>query len=83
MARNMALADTINQLNHFLTNLAKDLAKVQRGNRAASQRIRTGTIKLEKVAKIFRKESVQAEKTGKFKKKSAGKKRSKPKKKKR
>ncbi len=77
----MGLADTINHLNDLLTNLAKDLVKVQRGNKAASQRIRTGTIKLERVAKVFRKESVHIEKSGKFKKKSI--KRSKPKKKKR
>jgi hypothetical protein len=82
----MALADTINLLNQLLTSLAKDLLKVQRGNKAASQRIRTGTIKLERVAKVFRKESVHAEKTGKFKKKPVSKrgaKRSKLKKKKR
>ena len=73
------LADTINQLHHLLNGMMKDLAKVQRGNKAASQRVRTGSIKLEKVAKVFRKESVQVEKTGKFKKK----KRARPKKKKR
>ena len=65
----MSLADTVNHLNHLLSALAKDLTKVARGNKAAAQRVRTGTIKLEKVAKQFRKESVQAEKSGKFKKK--------------
>ncbi len=70
----MALADTINQLNHLLSRLAKDLTKVQQGNKAAAQRVRTGTIKLDKTAKIFRKESVHAEKNGKFKKKPLGKK---------
>jgi len=82
----MALAETINQLNHLLTSMTKDLIKVQKGNKAASQRVRTGTIKLEKVAKVFRKESVLAEKSGKFKKKPTVKKslkRPKPKKKKR
>ena len=70
----MALADTINHLSHILASLSKDLLKVQRGNKAAAQRIRTGTIKLEKIAKVFRKESVHAEKSGKFKKKPAVKK---------
>ena len=65
----MALSETMNQLNQLLVSVAKDLMKVHRGNKAAAQRVRTGTIKLERIAKIFRKESVQAEKTGKFKKK--------------
>jgi hypothetical protein len=66
---NMSLNETMNQLNHLLTDLIKDLAKASRGNKTAAQRVRTGTIHLEKVAKIFRKESVAAEKNGKFKKK--------------
>lgn len=65
----MAFTETMNQLNQLLVSLAKDLMKVHRGNKAAAQRVRTGTIKLERVAKIFRKESVQAEKSGKLKKK--------------
>ena len=66
----MSLTDTMNQLNHLLMNLTKDLTKAYRGNKAAAQRVRTGTIRLEKVAKVFRKESVSAERGGKFKKKS-------------
>lgn len=66
----MALYETMNQLNHLLISLTKDLAKAYRGNKTAAQRVRTGTIKLEKIAKIFRKESVTAEKSGKVKKKS-------------
>lgn len=65
----MSLAETISHLNQLLVALVRDLSKVHRGNKAAAQRVRTGTIKLEKVAKIFRKESVSAEKSGKFKKK--------------
>lgn len=65
----MSLTETMNQLNHLLQSVSKDLTKVQRGNKAAAQRVRVGTIKLEKIAKVFRKESVQAEKSGKFKKK--------------
>lgn len=69
----MALNDTMNQLHHLLGTVLKDLEKVHKGNRAAAQRVRVGTIKLEKVAKQFRKESVSAEKTGKLKRKPAGK----------
>ena len=64
----MALKDTMNQLHKLLQDLSKDLQKAARGNKAASQRIRTGTIHLEKVAKRYRKESISAEKSGKFKK---------------
>lgn len=66
----MALTDTMNQMSHLLAALEKDLIKVQRGNKAAAQRVRIGTIKLSKIGKGFRKESMQAEKIGKFKKKS-------------
>lgn len=76
----MALAETMNHLTQLLNGLMKDLGKVSRGNKAAAQRVRTGTIKLEKVAKLFRKESVHAEKSGKLKKKKAPAKKSKKKK---
>ena len=64
----MALKDTTQELNHLLSQMQKDLSKVARGNKAASQRIRTSTIQMEKVGKLYRKESVLAEKTGRFKK---------------
>jgi hypothetical protein len=70
----MSLTETMNQLNHLLMTLTKDLLKVNRGNKAAAQRVRVGTIKLEKIAKKFRKESVVAEKSGRFKKKKKRKK---------
>jgi len=66
----MSLRDTMNQMNHLLVALTKDLTKVSNGNKSASQRVRTGTIKLAKIAKVFRKESVAAEKGGQLKKKS-------------
>lgn len=76
----MALTETMNHLNHLLTSVLKDLGKVQRGNKAAAQRVRVGTIRLEKVSKVFRKESVMAEKSGKLRKKpSSAKKRKKKK----
>ena len=58
----MSLKDTMNHLHNLLGALAKDLAKVHRGNKTAAQRVRVGTIQLERTAKLFRKESVAAEK---------------------
>lgn len=69
----MSLKDTMNHLNNLLASVAKDLMKVHRGNKAAAQRVRVGTIKLERAAKLFRKESVAAEKGGKLKRKSPSK----------
>lgn len=65
----MTLKETIQDMHDLLSPIMKDLNKVGRGNKAAAQRVRTGTIKLEKVAKRFRKESVSAEKSGTMKKK--------------
>ena len=70
----MALNDTLTQLNTLLTKVVLDLGKVSRGNKSAAQRVRVGTIDLEKISKRFRKESVAAEKNGRFKKKLAAKK---------
>lgn len=64
----MALKDTTKQMEALLEHIQKDLGKAMQGNKAACQRVRTGTIKLEKVAKKFRKESVQATKKGQLKK---------------
>lgn len=66
----MALAETVQQLNTVLTKVVMDLSKVYKGNKSAAQRVRVGTINLEKIAKRFRKESVAAEKSGKLKRKS-------------
>ena len=70
----MSLNETMNQLSALLATVTRDLGKVHRGNKAAAQRVRVGTINLEKIAKRFRKESVAAERSGKFKKKPAAKK---------
>lgn len=58
----MGLKDTVDHLRQLLVELIKDLDKATRGNKAASQRVRTKTIKLEKVAKTYRKESITSEK---------------------
>lgn len=65
----MGLKETIQDMHDLLSPIIKDLNKVGRGNKAAAQRVRTRTIKLEKIAKRFRKESVSAEKSGNFNKK--------------
>lgn len=58
----MALKDTIKHLRDLLNHITHDLQKAENGNKAASQRVRTGTVKLEKVAKTYRKESIKGEK---------------------
>jgi hypothetical protein len=70
----MALKDTIKHLKDLLSNITSDLDKSDNGNKAASQRVRTGTVKLEKVAKLYRKESIKHERATKGTKKSSSKK---------
>lgn len=59
------------RMRDLLTHITQDLSKAEGGNKAASQRVRTGTVKLEKIAKGYRKESVLEEKRNKGSKKSA------------
>lgn len=58
----MALKDTIKHMRELLHQITTDLLKSENGNKAASQRVRTGTVKLEKVGKLYRKESIKNEK---------------------
>ncbi len=74
----MALKDTIKHLRDLLHHITHDLQKAEGGNKAASQRVRTGTVKLEKVAKLYRKESIKTERTTKGTKKASKKSSSKP-----
>jgi hypothetical protein len=67
----MAIKETYKHLKDLLVAITHDLDKAEGGNKAASQRVRTGTVKLEKVAKLFRKESIKAEKQTKGTKKPA------------
>lgn len=60
----MGLNETTRHMREHLANLCVDLEKAAGGNKAAAQRVRTGTIKLEKTAKMYRKESISAEKSG-------------------
>lgn len=70
----MSLRDTVSQLGQLLESISKDLVKANRGYKAAAQRVRTGTIRLEKLAKKYRKESINAEKASQNKKKKTKKK---------
>lgn len=67
----MAIKDTYKHLKDLLLAITHDLDKAEGGNKAASQRVRTGTVKLEKVAKLFRKESIKSEKQTKGTKRPA------------
>lgn len=67
----MAIKETYKHLKDLLTSITHDLDKAENGNKAASQRVRTGTVKLEKIAKLFRKESIKTEKATKGTKKPA------------
>lgn len=75
----MALKDTTKHLRELLSQITVDLEKADGGNKAASQRVRTGTVKLEKVAKVYRKESIKGEKATKGQKKTTKKAAAKPK----
>jgi Histone H1-like protein Hc1 len=75
----MALKDTYKHLRDLLSQITHDLEKADGGNKAASQRVRTGTVKLEKLAKLYRKESIKAEKATKGQKKPSKKAAAKPK----
>ena len=67
----MSIKDIYKHLRELLSNIQSDLEKSEKGNKAASQRVRTGTVKLEKIAKHFRKESIVFEKKNKGVKKPA------------
>jgi hypothetical protein len=58
----MALKDTVVQMRLLLSAMSHDLEKADHGNRAAAQRVRTGSIYFARLSKVFRKESVAAEK---------------------
>jgi len=59
----MALMDTVETMKRMLTEMQMELEDVIRGNKAASKRVRKATLNFAKIAKIFRKESVEAGKT--------------------
>jgi hypothetical protein len=54
----MTLEQTTNDLLKLLYELEINLRKGRAGNKAAGQRVRTGSIKFEKVAKDYRRKSL-------------------------
>jgi hypothetical protein len=74
----MALKDTCKNMRTFLECIQSDLEKAEAGNKAAAQRVRTCTIKFEKAAKQYRKESIKADKSGLMKKTKEAKKKPAP-----
>lgn len=74
----MALKDTCKTLKSLLEGIQSDLDKAEAGNKAAAQRVRTCTIKMEKAAKLYRKESIKAEKSGAMGKAKAAKRKTPP-----
>ncbi len=60
----MSLKETVHSLRKMLAELERDLGKADRGNKTAAQRVRTGTLKFAQCAKIYRKESIAAERKG-------------------
>jgi hypothetical protein len=70
----MALKDTVSQMGELLEGLLHNLNKAAAGNRAAAQRVRTGSVLFARIAKVYRKESVAAEKGVKKSSKTAARK---------
>lgn len=66
-------------MKKLLHEIVHDLEKSGRGNKAASQRVRTRTIKFAKIAKDYRKESIAEGRKGGAKKKPAAAKKAKAK----
>ncbi len=58
----MAFLQTTEELTLLLQAILKDIPKVLKGNKTAAQRIRTKTVKITKVSKVWRKESLDLEK---------------------
>ncbi len=63
-------------MRKLLMEICVDLEKAVNGNKTASQRVRVHTIELEKIAKLYRKESVTSEKKSFAKAKASGSKKS-------
>jgi hypothetical protein len=73
----MSFIQTTEELAELLAQLLEDVPKAMKGNKTAAQRIRTKSVKFSKLAKIWRKESLDQErKKSQKKKKSSTKKKS-------
>jgi len=60
----MALNETIGTMKTILAEILRELEDAERGNKAAAKRVRKATLNFAKIAKVYRKESVEAGKTG-------------------
>lgn len=58
----MSLNEAVKEMRELLNAITIDLDKAETGNKAAAQRVRTGTVRMEKLAKVYRKQSIQREK---------------------
>ncbi len=57
----MSFLETTEELVELLQSILEDVPKMLKGNKTAAQRIRTKTIKIAKVSKVWRKESLDQE----------------------
>lgn len=57
----MAFQKTTETLVELCEAVLHDIPKALKGNKSAGQRIRTGTIKIAKISKVWRKESLEQE----------------------
>ncbi|MBM3192201.1 MAG: hypothetical protein FJZ63_06100 [Chlamydiae bacterium] len=57
----MAFLQTTDELVKLLEETLEDVPKMLKGNKTAAQRIRTKTVKIAKIAKVWRKESLEQE----------------------
>lgn len=55
----MTLIDTVERMKELIEEMLQDLEKGERGNKTAAQRVRTATIEFGKVARVYRKESME------------------------
>lgn len=59
----MAFETSAKELKELLHSVLDDLEKAVAGNKAAAQRCRTKTVQLEKIGKVFRKDSINHDKS--------------------
>ncbi len=71
----MTFLQTTEELAELLMSVLEDVPKVLKGNKTAAQRIRTKTVLLAKLAKVWRRESLDQEKKKAPRKKKEKKKR--------
>ena len=72
----MSFLQTTERLVELLEEILQDVPKAFKGNKTAAQRVRTRTVKLSKLAKVWRKDSLEAEKRKKSPRKKKEQKRS-------